>query len=369
METESITVTQSIFLAVFIFIGTWLLGVGCSALNIYYYSFFNLTFSVGVFLYCAFFYFFPLFCYFLMYKQDAISYKREILFDQSRLVYVLRILLSLITAIVLFNLIKHGFPPALSFWGQETKNYVEYGSLKQVLYAVLPVVMCFSVLAKKYSYLILCMFVYFLFVARGPFLTGVSSVLIFSFLLGRIKLRTIILIFIISMLLNSVVGEMRTGKALFLDYMNIRLEKSDWDMSVLWFVSYVATPFSNMMWIIHDGLIGPFGQSLITLLPGSGRDGIIDDVSYPYKIIDGAHGYLTPIFNDYGLVGVAFFNLILGVSFCIIHRKGSVVLYSYFLGLLVFIFFYNAFLQLVTLLSVLFLQFGLKYITDREVVN
>lgn len=347
-----------------IFFGCWMVGIYCSWLKIYYYSFVDLKFAFLYFLFNAFFFLFPLFCYLCLIKKQEYMHTLTIDYDCVFFRRNINKGLLIICILLLFNFYKHGYPPLLSLFGYTTKNYVEYGSLKQVIFALLTVIMLSCALTSSYFKMILTAFVFIIFMSRGPLLTSLACVLFFLLLTGKLKFKTILIIFIVLMLGNAWLGDLRTNKELFLQYMNILPEKSNWNTSILWLVSYIATPFSNMLWIAQNELKIGWGESLITFLPGSIRNQFFDNtVHYPAYIIDGVHGYLSPIFNDYGFVGVALFNMLLGFIFCYIHKKKMFLLYSFFLGMLCFIFFFNPFVQLTTIISlflIVFISKGIK---------
>ncbi|HIF9347325.1 TPA: O-antigen polymerase [Photobacterium damselae] len=364
---KSISFNNNIFWPIIIFSSCWILGIFFSWIKVSYYSFTNLSFSIPFFIYNLFFFLFPFFCYFCLRRGVRLKYDITIFYSKSYVENFIKYSSILLLLLILFNIYKHGYPPFFSIFGFTTKNYVEYGSLKQVIFSLTTVIMLACVLSSNYIKIFLFGFVFILFMSRGPLLTSLSSVLLLLLMINKLKLKSIFIVFIILMIGNAWLGDLRTNKELFLQYMNILPDKSDWNTSFLWFISYVSTPFSNMLWITENELNVSWGESLVTFLPGSLRDEFFPStLHYPSYIIDGVHGYITPIFNDYGFIGVAIFNMILGTLFCYFHSSHKFLIYTFFLGMLSFIFFFNPFIQLTTIISLFFifyLNYGVKKIT------
>ncbi len=98
-------------------------------------------------------------------------------------------------------------------------------------------------------------------------------------------------------------------------YFGIRNTYADWPMAAIWAISYVASPLSNMCWIVHSYHYDhPTATFLGTLLPSFWSPPPLEagDLGSS-SIIDGVHTYLAKYYLDLSYFGIFLINYIWGL--------------------------------------------------------
>jgi oligosaccharide repeat unit polymerase len=156
----------------------------------------------------------------------------------------------------------------------------------------------------------------------------------------------------------TLIGNLRTAHALFLDFLQIRQKYFDWPMASLWLTSYVSIPLSNLCWILDTAHYhGPTLSFLYPLLPSFATPmdphlAIHDD----WRIIDGASTYLAAFALDFSYFGVYLANLLLGVGAGWLMERGfprQILVSSIFLTCISLICFSDMFSPLSTIIQVI----------------
>jgi oligosaccharide repeat unit polymerase len=299
------------------------------------------------------------------------------------------LLLSVAIAIVIMNFAAEGKPPIFGLLGDDTLNYMKYGKLKQVLNtAVLAVFVSASLeTSKKRKYLVycfslLCMLAY---VTRGFLLLMLAQGLFVFSLRTRINKRLLYLVasttLIVAVVIAGLIGNGRSASTsqAFVSYFGIQPAYADWPMILLWAISYVATPFSNLCWIIHSHpYTHPSATFLTSLLPAFWAPPPLESTDLgSSSIIDGVHSYLAKYYLDLWYFGVFLINYVWGLIsgyLSVGDRLASRALTSsVLLAAMAFMFFadYLTFLSVVMELLILhFLQrYAIKEITVQNVTR
>jgi hypothetical protein len=191
-------------------------------------------------------------------KESAISLAYKI--DSKSLRKINWFMFLSIIPIVIFNYLTVGPPPVLGFFGVSTLDYAEYGRFKQFLF---PLAMALFVNSAMEESRILRWFwrsaalgTLLVYVARGPILVAIVQVLILYSIRTtasrrRIYVRASIAV-VLALVAMDVVGENRTAKEGFFAFLEIKQEFRTWPVVVLWPISYMSIPISNMCWIVKE---------------------------------------------------------------------------------------------------------------------
>lgn len=272
--------------------------------------------------------------------------------------------------IIVFNWVWSGPPPALG----DPASYLTYGRFKQVLFPLLVVVTVNSLLdSSRWRKLLFAMFGIAgmaLYVTRGLLMVALLQMLFVYSLKTRISKKKIYSVAVcclgLAVVAITLIGNARTAQGVFLEYLQIRHQYSDWPMAYLWLTSYISIPFSNLCWFFAKGSFhGPTLSFLYPLLPSfltppDPHASIHHDLS----IIDGASTYLAAYALDFSYLGVFLANMALGVGCALLMERvlpKSILVAGLFLTCLTFIFFTDMFSPLSTVL-----QFAIQAAVQRS---
>ncbi len=165
-----------------------------------------------------------------------------------------------IAAIATFNWVSIGPPPLFGFFGVATFSYFEYGRLKQILEPLAMALFVNSVLeesrVRRWFWRCFSFGTLLAYVARGPIMIAVVQALILYSIRTSVSKRKIYIragaAVLIALVAMDIVGENRTAQESFFEYLEIRPEFRSWPMAILWPISYMSIPISNMCWIVQD---------------------------------------------------------------------------------------------------------------------
>jgi hypothetical protein len=257
--------------------------------------------------------------------------------------------------IIAFNWITAGPPPAIG----DPSSYLTYGNFKQVLFPLLTCIAVNSTLDpsrfRRYAFISFALGVIAVYVARGVLLlTFLQMFFLFSLRSGMSKKKQYLLClgaFAFAVAGMTVIGNLRTAHDIFIDFLQIRDQYSDWPMAWLWLVSYVSIPFSNLCWMVaHPSAHGPTLAFLYPLLPTfMAPSEPYADLYGSMNIIDNASTYLQTYALDFSYLGIYFANLLLGLGcgWCVVRAYPKRILtLSIFLTSISLIFFTDMFLLL-----------------------
>ncbi len=301
---------------------------------------------------------------------------RSYAIDGARLRRFNLILVCIACAIMLLNLVSSGLPPVFGLFGFSTQSYTAYGRLKQILFPVLMTLFVDAFLDNSaHRKLLLGSFAFLSmlsYVARGAMMLMLFQALIVFSIRTTISKKKIYLISILSVLgaafLVDVIGSNRTGDQLLFLGMQVRADAQTWPTVFIWIISYISVPLSNVCWFVDFFRFQHITWSfLYPLLPAFWTPVSPHmDVIQASHIIDGVHTYLANYYLDFSFPGIFLINFAIGAvsGYMSLAQRISrkFLTCSVFLASLGFIFFWDFFVYLPTLIQFLLQLIAQKYI-------
>jgi oligosaccharide repeat unit polymerase len=265
--------------------------------------------------------------------------------------------------LVIFNLIVDGLPPVASFLGFQTMDYQEYGRFKQALQPMLSALFLNAMLEssrwRRWFWSAFSLGIMVAYVLRGPLLMAMAQAVVLWSIRTPLPKKTIyiraFIILCVALALITVIGNYRTPQQIFFEVMQIKPEYRSWPMALLWPISYISVPISNLCWIIHGAhFTEPTLSFLYPVLPSFWAPANPHDIPLSDShVIDGVHTYLSAYYLDFSWVGIVAVNFGLGVlSAFLVNREriSRLLLISpIFLSAIGLIFFWDFFIYLPTL--------------------
>lgn len=280
--------------------------------------------------------------------------------DVTQLWQLNLVLCGVALIIMIFNWVLTGPPPAIG----DPTSYLTYGRFKQVLFPVLVTVAVNATLDparwRKALFILFGVAGMTLYITRGLLMVALLQMFFVFALKTRMnkrKLYTFLICFAaFAVVAITVIGNARTARDVFLEYLQIRHKYSGWPMAYLWLTSYISIPFSNLCWMFATGSYhGPTLAFLYPLLPSFLAPA--DPHAYIHndpRIIDGASTYLAAYALDFSYLGIYLANLLLGIGCGWLRERAmprSLLVASILLTCLSFIFFSDMFTPLSTILQ------------------
>ena len=233
---------------------------------------------------------------------------------------------AMIIAIIVMNWKRFGSPPIFGALGEETLSYQEYGSLRQPMFAALCAVFVSAPLEtsfwRRWALYLFCPACFLLYGSRGYLLIMLYQALaVFSLRTQKTRLQIYGIAFMtlaLAVFASNLIGNSRNsiGVDALLGYLQIKQKHHNWPPAYLWVISYVATPFSNMCWIVRAYHYDhPAWTFFYSALPGSSpshAQEVYADLGSE-KILDGVHTYMAKYFLDFWYFGVAGINYVWGL--------------------------------------------------------
>jgi oligosaccharide repeat unit polymerase len=229
-------------------------------------------------------------------------------------------------AIILMNLKLHGFPPIFGVFGVDTLGYQEYGSFDQPLFTAILVVFVSAPLEtsswRRWALYLFGPAAFLIYGSRGYLLIMLFQALVVFSLrtrLSKSKIYTVAAATLLAaVLLSDLIGNNRNslGVEALLGFLQIKREYYNWPSANLWVISYIATPFSNLCWIVHVySYHGPTFRFLYSALPGflAPTETLQATDLGTEKIVDGVHTYMAKYFLDFWYFGILGINYIWGL--------------------------------------------------------
>jgi len=265
--------------------------------------------------------------------------------------------------LVVYNFLAFGLPPIASFLGASTLDYQEYGRFKQALEPMTSALFLNALLEpsrkRRWFWSALSLGIMLAYVLRGPLLMSLAQGVILFSLRTSIPKRTIyfraIVMLLIALTLINVIGNARTPQQIFLEFMEIKPEFRSWPMAVLWPITYISVPVSNLCWIIHGAhFTEPTLSFLYPVLPSFwAPENPHETALSDSHIIDGVHTYLADYYLDFSWFGIVGLNFALGMLSAFLVNKERVSRYLLLSPILLsamgLIFFWDFFVYLPTL--------------------
>jgi len=265
--------------------------------------------------------------------------------------------------LVIYNYLAFGFPPVFAFIGLSTLDYQEYGRFKQLLQPLIGALFLCSLLEssrlRRWFWSAFSLGIMIAYVLRGPLLMALGQAVILASIRSSASKRNIYLravaALLVAMLLLNVIGNFRTPQDVFLSFMEIKPEFRSWPMALLWPISYISVPISNLCWIIHGShFTEPTLSFLYPVLPAfwvpeNPHQAPLSDS----HIIDGVHTYLATYFLDFSWPGIILANFCLGLLSGFLVNRDRITRYllisPVILSAMALIFFWDFFVYLPTL--------------------
>jgi hypothetical protein len=271
---------------------------------------------------------------------------------------------ALALPIIVLNWHLSGSPPAIG----DPTAYLTYGKLEQLLF---PLLTCVAVNAtldpsrlRRYGFIVFALGVLALYIARGIMLVAFLQMFFLASLRSRATARKQLWLALSAVAVAvagmTVIGNLRTAHDVFIVFLQIRPQFSEWPMAFLWFVSYISIPFSNLCWMTAHGSFHAHTLAfLYPLLPSfMAPSDPYTSVYSGMNIIDGASTYLQTWTLDFSYLGIYFANLLIGAGCGWILRRAfpkNILVLAIFLTSISLLFFSDMFFLLSTVVQV-FLQ-------------
>lgn len=306
--------------------------------------------------------------------------------DLARLRVVIKAIFFAVLLLTIFNWLQIGPPPLVNILTDQTANYtyLNYGKMMYVLYALIMLAVLLSAFEVSTRRILLVIGISIVFFAT--FMSrGFMIIALLQFLIARFRIRdtsltikgTLLYMVVPSIALFTVMGilgEVRTGREAFLEAMQIRAEWSNLPVGLVWTLSYVALPLSNMISVyqnldFHTGgtitlasVTPPFLWSYLGL---ENRWYYMDPIvkSYFPNPINNVPTYNGTVYMDFGMLGIILINLSLGLLstfFFFLYRRGILhgALFYPTLGSIIFTACFENFLLNLTILTLLAVTFA-----------
>jgi len=312
-----------------------------------------------------------------LFKTKSIKKSYVNYFSKKRFNIFIFVLISISLMIISLNIFLYGLPPVFSFFGFDTVVYLEYGRFKGVLFAIAIFLFAISLFAtKKLSFFIkfFSITVLLLYVSRGNI---VFSILLYLFLLifenkisnKRLSIYLIVVLVFI-LLMFQIIGELRTGTEVFYNVLDIKDEFRINNSGLIWLISYISMPFVNFLEITtYDNLY--YGQNIISRSLPAFMQFNYDSIEFYKSILPNQYntvaGYLAPIYLDFGLMGVMFFNSFIGFTTAYIIKFSNNNLVKAILMTAISLLFFVDYFFYFTTIVMLFLSFIFYKFTFRRV--
>jgi oligosaccharide repeat unit polymerase len=278
-------------------------------------------------------------------------------------------------AIMLLNLKLDGLPPAFGLFSFDTKMYLDYGRLKQVLFPLLITIVVNSSLDpsrfRKILFSLFALLSMLFYITRGEILASLLQTFFVFSMTSRLPKKKLLIAAILTVLgmtvIANLIGNNRTAQEAFLKFLDIRGEFWNWPMIALWVISYFSIPLSNLCWIVRDFHFHSITFSFLYQVlpafwfPADPHENILSDS----HIVDGVHTYLGNYFMDFSYAGVLLANIALGAACALVVRRGRsrhFLTTAVFLACVANIFFNDNFTPLSTLVQLAIQAFVQRYI-------
>jgi hypothetical protein len=304
-----------------LFFAVWILMLACLSVHVSYVIYPGLVTPFLIFVVSAASLLLGFFaCTALLEPAAVQSESTSFLLDVAALRRLNLLFCLLALLLMAANWVAYGPPPAIG----DSSTYLTYGKLKQILFPLLVSVAVNATLdtsrLRRYLFIVFALTGLGLYVTRGNLLVAFLQIFFLFSLRSRASRKKQMLLalgaFTVIIAGMTIIGNLRTAHDVFIEFLQIRAEFSDWPMAALWFVSYISIPFSNLCWIVaHSPSHGPTLSFLYSLLPSfMAPSDPYTDVYGSMNMIDNASTYLQFWALDFSYLGIYFANLLIGAG-------------------------------------------------------
>lgn len=266
-----------------------------------------------------------------------------------------------------------------------SKGYFDFGipSINGAWYGLIILLGAYSFANKtkdRYLYLAIGLVI----ISRQIIMSILIEAIVYMLLKREIKVdkkKIIVLIFIV-IIGFSVLGNFRSGNSTMDDIFYAKEKYQDIPTAIKWIYSYMTFSITNVDNLINltDGAVNYGASMLHDVIPTILLDFINVKVNYsPYylELINfNVSTYLPSIYLDFGIIGIAIFNFLMGFLGIKLYKKNvlnnttkNVLLYAVFVHNVVLLFFTNMFLYLPITVQFLYIYliFNNKERNDKNV--
>ena len=265
--------------------------------------------------------------------------------------------------LVIYNYVSFGLPPIAGFFGLSTLDYQEYGRFKQALQPMVSALFLNSLIEsskwRRWLWSVFALGIMLAYVLRGPLLMAMAQAVILWSIRSSASKRKIyfraLVVLLIGLAMITIVGNYRTSQDIFFSFMEIKPEFKSWPMALLWPITYISVPISNLCWIVHGAhFTQPTLSFLYPVLPSFWAPANPHEIALSDShIIDGVHTYLVNYYLDFSWFGIVAVNFGLGVLSAFLVNRERISRYllisPVFLSAMGLIFFWDFFIYLPTL--------------------
>ena len=276
-------------------------------------------------------------------KKKNYNYEvKDFYYGANKALKKTKLLTTIFFGLVFFEIAIAGYIPLLSMAAGQTISQFSFGIPS--LHGFVLAFGCLLVASNYYDYicfknrksLVLAIFIIFVFVllvTRKMIMVSFIQMGMIHLLTTKVKPKTIFLV-IFSVLfvfvLFGYIGDIRTGRQLFIQLAHPSFDYPDWLPSgFMWAYIYIVTPIVNLTNAIHMGQTDSNLNFLCTLLPkvarGALQCAVTDEDAFARSYqISGAFnvgsGYIE-IFLSQGVFGMVVFSFIHGVISSYIYKR------------------------------------------------
>lgn len=310
----------------------------------------------------------------IKYRKESSTNKNSNLRNITAHWIIYALIFAVVSLITALNVIKYGVPPLLLliFRLKSSYNYIDYGSLKNIIFALCMIMPLLAMTTHNTILRIVTVLTSFafltLYVARGPMIQGATQIAFFYILtskqkIGIKKVITIILTTLFIIIIMGFLGSLRTGTAQMYSALHIKPQFYTLPPGLVWAVAYLSMPLTNLLSLVDNYTNFTWGlASLHTIIPGFIQPYLFQNQDFRFwgTIVsqyfknpnNNVATYLGAIYVDFGWPGIIFYNFLLGFMSQYFYNKYSnqhlsankaTIIYSIWLSALVLIGFFNIF--------------------------
>lgn len=301
----------------------------------------------------------------ILVKNKKDSYQKFSINKRIRIAKYIAIIIFIIEMIY-----SRGCPLIWKFTG-DPRTYFDFGipSLNGAFYGLIICLGAYSLFSKsndKYLYLAMGI----LMISRQVIISIVIEGVIFLILKEKnnINYKKILIILIIVFIGFTFVGNFRSGKEVINEVFQPKKQYKTLPDSIKWSYSYMTFSISNFNNLVNmsEGNVNHGTSILSEFLPTVllNKINIKPEFDSNYLISQSYNvsTYLPSIYLDFGIVGVAIFNVLIAIiGFCLYDKvsnsdsKKYILMYSVFAHNIILLFFINMFLYLPILIQFLYI--------------
>ena len=253
----------------------------------------------------------------------------------------------------------------------DNKNYFDFGipSLNGAWYGLIICLGAYSFFSKskdKYLYLLIGI----LILSRQVIMSIIIEAIIFNMLdkTKKIDIKKYVILAVVVFIGFNILGNIRSGSDEMNKVFKAKDEYANLSTSIKWVYSYMTFSISNFNNLVSktDGGVNYGITTLKNILPSVVLNVLnLEEnfkTNYLVSLNFNVSTYLPPLYLDFGIIGIAIFNILIAILGIILYNKAQEtnlvkhrLLYSVFVHNIVFLFFTNMFLYLPIVIQFLYI--------------